>query len=422
MHGSGFNTFFKTNKKKSGVLLLLLSVFFLATCISNRKRNSPDLRSPEYAGSAECKNCHQEVYENYAKAAHAATSSNQLPEEVQSAFQSGKNIFSFNDSEYVAMGKTDSVFNQSYYKNGNKAFSHPIDIVVGSGRKAQTYLYYTDKGKISQLPISYFIPKHLWANSPGFPTDHPKFDRNVPSYCMGCHSSFVDVKQSYTGTIMQEAFQKNRIIYGIDCERCHGPAQEHVKYHAEYPQVKEAKFITKIAGLSRVQKNDMCALCHSGFKDVQQSLFNFKPGDNLGNYYIPDFGRVDTANLDVHGNQTQLMMASKCFQLTNDLTCNSCHDVHKKERDNIALLSQRCMNCHQQVKHNFLRRDKNFIAAIQNNCIDCHMPLKASAAITMQTMGNTSLYPDYIRTHLITVYKAETKKYLDSLDRSLKVK
>jgi len=421
MHGS-INTFFKSNKKKSGVLLIILSFFFLATCISNNKRNFSDLRSAQYAGSAECKNCHLAVYESYAKAAHAATSSNRLPDEVQSAFQPGKNVFSFNEGEYVAMEKRDSVFVQSYYKKGSKVFSHPVDIVVGSGRKAQTYLYYNNKEKISQLPISYFMALHSWANSPGFPSDHPKFDRNVPSYCMGCHSSFVEVKQTYTGAVMQEAFQKNRIIYGIDCERCHGPAGEHVKYHTEYSKEKEARFITKIAELSRVQKNDMCALCHSGFKDVQQSLFNFKPGDNLGNYYIPDFGRTDTANLDVHGNQTQLMMASKCFQLNNNLTCNSCHDVHQKERDNIGLLSQRCMNCHQQVKHNFLRSDKNFITAIQNNCIDCHMPLKASAAITMQTMGNTSLFPDYIRTHLITIYKTETKKYLDSLDRTLKIK
>ncbi len=413
-------TFLTANKKKLGVLMMLLFVFFLATCISNKKRTSADLRSAAYAGAAQCKKCHQTIYESYLNAAHAATSSNKLPGEVIAAFASGKNIFRFNDSEYVAMEKWDSIYGQSYYRSDDKKFSHPIDIVVGSGRKAQTYLYYNDKQKISQLPISYFMTEHAWANSPGFPADHPKFDRNVPSYCMGCHSSFVDVKQTYTGAVMQEAFQKNKIIYGIDCERCHGPAQAHVEYHNEHPQVNEAKFITKIAGLSRVQKNDMCALCHSGFKDVQQSLFNFKPGDNLGNYYIPDFGRVDTANLDVHGNQTQLMMASKCFQLNNNLTCNSCHNVHLKERDNITLLSQRCINCHQQTKHSFLRRDKNFTDAIQNNCIDCHMPLKASAAITMQTMGNTSLYPDYIRTHLITTYKAETKRFLDSLDRNLK--
>ncbi len=412
------HTFLNANKRKSAVLLLLSLIFFLATCISNTKTKSTDIRSDKYAGTATCINCHKTVYDNYTKTAHAATSSNQLPEEVQAAFANGNNIFHFNDSEYVAMEKTGNVFGQSYYRNGKKMFTHPIDIVVGSGRKAQTYLYYNDKEKISQLPISYFITEHDWANSPGFPADHPKFDRNVPSYCMGCHSSFVDVKQTYTGAVMQEAFQKNKIIYGIDCERCHGPAKEHVDYHTEHSQVKEAKYITKIAGLNALQKNDMCALCHSGFKDVQQSLFNFKPGDNLNNYYIPDYGRVDTAHLDVHGNQTQLMMASKCFQLNNNLTCNSCHNVHVKERDNISLLSQRCINCHQQVKHSFDSNDKNLTAALQHNCIDCHMPLKASVAITMQTMANAKIYPDYIRTHLITIYKEESRKFLDSLNRT----
>jgi hypothetical protein len=315
------------------------------------------------------------------------------------------------------MEKLDSGYYQSYYSNGKKLFSQRFDITVGSGRKAQTYLYYNDRKKISQLPISYFISQNSWANSPGFPEDHPKFDRNIPSNCMGCHSSFIEVKQTYTGVVMQEEFEKNMIVYGIDCERCHGPARDHVEYQTNHLQGKESKFMTKIATLNRTQQNDMCALCHSGFRDVQQSLFNFKPGDNLVNYYIPKYGRIDTANLDVHGNQTQLMLGSKCYKLSNNLTCNSCHNVHVKERDNISILSQRCITCHKQVDHSFINADKKLTQTVQNNCIDCHMPLKASEAITMLTKQKTDAYPDYIRTHLITIYKEETKKILDSINK-----
>jgi len=303
---------FGRNKKIFAALLIVLSVFFFSTCISNSKPTETDIRGEAYAGSAQCKNCHQ-VYDNYIHAAHFNTSSDSLPVTVQSAFEKDKNTFKFNDSIEVVMEKIDGHYYQSYYRNGNKRFSHPFDIVVGSGRKAQTYLYYNDKKKISQLPISYFMTEGTWANSPGFPAEDAKFDRNVPSYCLGCHSSFVQVKQTYTGVVMQEEFEKNKIVYGIDCERCHGAARAHVEYQTDHPQEKESKFIAKIQSLNRIQKNDLCALCHSGFRDVQQSLFNFKPGDNLNNFYIPDYGRIDTANLDVHGNQTQLMMASKCY-------------------------------------------------------------------------------------------------------------
>jgi hypothetical protein len=408
------NFLFTANKKTATLLLILISIIFLSRCISKSKLKEADLRGEEYAGSLHCKDCHQRVYDTYIHTAHFNTSSNFLPATIQESFEPGKNSFKFNDSVEVVMEKIEGRFYQSYYQNGKKRFSYPFNIVVGSGRKAQTYLYYNDKGKISQLPISYFMAEHTWANSPGFPADDAKFNRNVPSYCLSCHSSFIAVKQSYKGVVMQEEFEKDKLIYGIDCERCHGPALAHVEYHTDHPQEKQSRFITKIQTLNRAQKNDMCALCHSGFRDVQQSLFNFKPGNDLSNFYIPYFGRVDTANLDVHGNQSQLMMGSKCYQASNNLTCTSCHNVHVKERDDIAAFSNRCISCHKQVNHSFSVTDRSLNDLIQNNCIDCHMPLKPSNIITMLTMKNLSAHPDYIRTHLIAIYSEETKKFLAS--------
>ena len=403
--------FLAAHKKLVTVFVILVCIIFLSNCIADS--NEADIRGEVYAGAQTCKKCHEQIYDSYIQTAHFNTSSNLLPVEVRAAIKDGKNVFRFNDSTEVIMEKIDGDYYQSYYRNGKKLLSHAFDITVGSGRKAQTYLYYNDKKKVSQLPISYFMTEHAWANSPGFPANEAKFDRNVPSYCLGCHSSFVDVKQTYKGVVMSEEFERDKIVYGIDCERCHGPAKAHADYFTDHPNAKQGKFLTSIKTLNRVQQNDMCALCHSGFKDVLQSLFKFKPGNDLNNYYIPDFGRVDTANLDVHGNQTQLMMASKCFQMSNSLTCNSCHNVHVKEREDLAIFSQRCMNCHQQVKHSFAGSELKSI--LQSNCIDCHMPLKASNAITLLTNQKVSAVPDYIRTHLITIYKKESKALLDSL-------
>lgn len=391
-------------------ILILLCIVFLSNCISNSEQTDP--RGGAYAGSQACRKCHEGIYNNYIQTAHFNTSSNKLPIEVRATFKNGKNVFRFNDSTQVVMERIDGQYYQSYYRNGKKLLSHAFDITIGSGRKAQTYLYYNDRKKISQLPVSYFMTEHAWANSPGFPAHEAKFDRNVPSYCLGCHSSFIDVKQTYKGVVMTEEFERDKLVYGIDCERCHGPAKAHVDYFTEQPQGRQ-KFITSISKLNRIQQNDQCALCHSGFKDVLQSLFKFKPGDDLNNFYVPDFGRVDTANLDVHGNQTQLMMASKCFQASSSLTCNSCHNVHLNEKENLTVFSQRCMDCHQQVKHSFEETDIKPI--MDHNCINCHMPLKASNAITLLTNQKPGAVPDYIRTHLITVYNKESKAFLDSL-------
>lgn len=400
--------------KLSIIVLALLCVIALANCIS-ATRQSDDLRGPMYAGSEACRSCHQAIYESFIQTAHANTTSDSIHPAALNAFVQGKNVFAFNDSVSVVMEHLDGKYYQAYYRSGQKVFAHPFDITVGSGRKAQTYLYYNDKKKISQLPISYFMTEQAWANSPGFPAIDAKFDRNVPSNCLGCHSSYVAVNQTYKGVVMQEEFEKGKIVYGIDCERCHGPALAHVEYFTNRPKATDDKFLTSIRTLNRIQKNDMCALCHSGFRDVQQSLFKFKPGDDLNNFFAPVFGRQDTAQMDVHGNQAQLMMASACYTQTNTLTCTSCHNVHTTEKDNMVLFSQRCMNCHQQVTHSFTGKNAALDNAVRTNCVDCHMPLKPSSAITMLTNQKMSAVPDQIRTHRITIYDKESRAFLDSL-------
>ena len=145
----------KSHKILSVTAVILLCIVVLSNCMSDAEK-AADLRGPVYAGSQTCRKCHQQVYDSYVQTAHYNTSSNVLPVAVQENFEQGRNVFKFNDSTEVVMEKIDGKFYQSYFRGGKKLLSHPFDIVVGSGRKAQTYLYYNDKKKISQLPISYF--------------------------------------------------------------------------------------------------------------------------------------------------------------------------------------------------------------------------------------------------------------------------
>ena len=405
---------FKKKKTLSAAILVLIFSLFMWNCVSTSTSPGPDIRGKAYAGSASCSTCHRQIYNEFIRTAHFHTSSDTLPTIVRSAFEKGRNEFDFNDSLKVVMEENNGQYYQTALQNGNKINSHSFDIVIGSGRKAQTYLYYNDN-RIFQLPISYFMAEHTWANSPGFTASYARFDRSIPSACFGCHSSFIAVNKTYKGLQLQETFEKGQIAYGIDCERCHGPAAEHVAWYTEHPEEKQVKFITTIRSLNRSQKTDLCAICHSGLQDAQQSLFLFKPGDKLSDFYFPDFKHADPQNLDVHGKQTQLMMASKCYQLSNELTCNSCHNVHVKERENITGFSERCITCHKEVNHSFAQKDKEISSMIQNDCISCHMPLTPSRTITLLTKQQTSATPDYIRNHLIKIYPEATKRFLDSL-------
>lgn len=47
------------------------------------------------------------------------------------------------------------------------AKSERFDLVIGSGRKGQTYLY-RKNGLLFELPVSYLTVLRGWINSPGF--------------------------------------------------------------------------------------------------------------------------------------------------------------------------------------------------------------------------------------------------------------
>jgi hypothetical protein len=393
----------------TGLLVTGITVFI--SCINNTDKHA-DVRGPKYAGDATCISCHKNVYDFYLHSAHKNTSRLASRATILGSFTSPENEFVYNAADKVVMEQKGNDFYQTEYKNNVKAASYKFDISVGSGRKAQTYLF--KKGdEIHQLPVSYFVPSASWANSPGFFSDRPYFDRNIPSGCFGCHASAANVEVVQTGGVqLSEKFISGGMLLGIDCERCHGPAKEHVDYHTEHPGEKIGKYITDIRTLSRNQKMDMCGVCHSGIKKAIQPVSNFKPGDKLEDFYYPSGLRPDVESIDVHGTQVQFIMASQCYIKSNNLTCTSCHDPHQKESSDLALFSQRCMNCHTEANHNFCKMAPQLGEAIKANCIDCHMPTKPSKVIQLLTNGTQSPLPDFIRTHVVAVYPEETQKVL----------
>jgi hypothetical protein len=394
---------------------IVVCITIFSQCISNGAKEH-DLRGAGYAGAATCASCHKNIYDSYTSTAHYKTSRPGSSTSIKGSFTSPDNVFAYKKGLQVVMENRNNVLSQTSYYNGAPQETHPFDIAIGSGRKAQTYLYWKED-KYYQLPVSYFVPAHSWANSPGFPADHPKFDRLVPSTCFGCHSSAVALKDiKMEGLNITEAFEKNQVVYGIDCERCHGPAASHVNFHTEHPQEKKPMYITAIRSLKNVQQLDMCGICHSGLRTPQKPASAFRPGDSLSDYFYPDFTKATRATeMDVHGTQYQLFTASQCFRKSKDMNCSSCHNTHTSEQDNLQVFSQRCMNCHKEADHTFCKMKGVSAADLIANCVDCHMPALPSSKIALLTNGQTSPTPDSIRTHLITFYEDQTQKILARL-------
>lgn len=396
------------------ITIVFLIILTLSQCI-NRKDQAAnsDPRGEEYADADKCNNCHKDIYNSYLHTAHHNSSSPATKETVKGNFEPKANEYFYRPDVKIVMEQRNDGLYQVAYKDNVEKQANRFDVAIGSGRKAQTYLYWVEDNAY-QLPISYFVPAKSWVNSPGYPPHQVRFDRNIPIGCFECHSTCIKVtSNAVVGENIIDNFDKNSIQYGIDCQRCHGPAARHVSFHEEHPEEKAPKFITRYSSLSRQQQVSMCAVCHSGIQQTLMSTFQFKPGDTLTNKFFAPAAPVNNINdLDVHGNQTQLLRASACYLKSKTLTCSSCHNTHLTEREDIALFSQRCINCHNNTSHNLGPMESKLGSSIIKNCIDCHMPAKPSKVITLLSNAQASATPDLIRTHLIKIYPEESERFL----------
>ncbi|PWT74600.1 MAG: hypothetical protein C5B59_10850 [Bacteroidetes bacterium] len=403
-------TFSKYRKILLITAFTVTSIFLLTQCMQNKKEKTaqaPLVRFEAFAGSETCAGCHRKIYETHIHTAHYLTTRPAVQEFIKGSFDKGKNAYAYDSTFVIVMEKRDSGFYQVGYFHGAERIAKRFDIVVGSGSKGQTFI--TRFGnRLYQLPVSYFTAANSWANSPQFPRHPVVFNRGITSRCLECHSTFVT--KFATNRDAQEEFNFNQIIYGVDCEKCHGPAAKHVEFQSQNPTETKAKYIINPKNFSRQQMLDLCALCHGGRLRKTKPSFQFQPGDTLSNFFDIDSSTVLPENIDVHGNQFGLLRASKCFRMSG-MTCVSCHNPHENERGKIALFSERCMNCHNGQQAHMCKLTDSIGYAISKNCIDCHMPLQASHSITELLPGKQEPTAAMIRSHYIAIYPNESKNF-----------
>ena len=399
----------------SCMLFIICGGSFLCLSFNVPSTNSNSTAEPDtgYAGSKTCMNCHKDIYTEHIKTAHYLSSSLASAQSVKGSFKQGENTFVYNKFMKVVMEKTDSSFFQTAYVSNTAYQSAPFDIVIGSARKGQTYLYWNGD-KLFELPVSYYTKLNSWCNSPNLNPAFVNFGKPISARCMECHATYAQTQEQPDSSAV---FEKNSIILGIDCERCHGAAEQHVVYHMQHPHDTIAKYIINPKLLSRARQLDACALCHSGVRKEIQPAFSFTVGDTLNKYSLPAYNPDSTSWLDVHGNQYGLLTSSKCFKMSS-MTCSSCHDVHKEEINEPKLFSSRCMDCHTDAAHNFCTLTALPQSELVNNCIDCHMPLLPSKKIFLEMSDKNKSTPDLVRTHRIAIYPEQTKMFIERLQKN----
>lgn len=374
-------------------LLTMASVFFLQ-CVRSPV-TAKDPRGEQFAGSASCMGCHKNIFDTYILTPHFNTSEQTSFTDLKNKINTHNNKISFINNQTVRLEKKNETYFQRYYKGDKLLASESMDITFGSGEKAQTFAYWKDQ-QLFELPLTYLHEMNLWTNSPGFPANQPYYSRMITGKCLECHSSFAQKISVKTGAMkIAEKLNPNTIILGIDCERCHGAAAQHVQFHTDHPGEKKAEFMKSISALTRQQQLDGCATCHSGDQPSMQSLFNFKPGDKISDYFIYYPG--SRSDPDVHGMQMQSLQLSECFKQST-LTCVTCHSPHLEANNNRGVFIAGCISCHQPSAHVTQMQSE------KGDCITCHMPLRNSKSLDFNNSTENKAIPYRLRTHRIAIY------------------
>ena len=396
--------------KWSFSIVILLAGFFVCNCKDSIEESAyykPEIlathfNGEKFVGSMVCKECHSDIYASHVHTAHYNTSSIADSSTVKGSFKEGLNRLTLENVEFEMKSQNDTLFQSTTIKNrSTKVPKSSFDIVIGSGVKGQSYLNW-EQNELFQMQVSYYTPGDKWVNSPSFP--NYSYSRPIGDACLKCHMTFA-TNNNIPKKI--NSYNREQMVYGIDCERCHRPGEKHVVYHRQNPQDKEGMYMPKLQELSKQQRLGACAQCHSGLRQelLKGTPFSFLTGNDLNDFSKNYDQGVSNEELDVHGNQYGLLTSSQCFKKSDIMDCTTCHNPHSNQRGKSNYFNAKCISCHSNS--NSCKADDKKRTVAHNNCIECHMPTKASNAMMVQLNKDSLETSFYVRTHLIGVYSEE---------------
>ena len=378
-----------------GVATVVAVLFVLA-----RRHPEPwphPVRAANAVGDSACLSCHREKA-SFESTAHRLTTRNPTRGAIIGSFRSGENVLlTTNPSLHFRMDADSTGFYQSAVVGrapDTSSRTERIAFVAGSGRKGQSFLYWIGD-QMYQLPVSYWTSLGKWINSPGpaYVDGEANFERAVSPRCFECHATWIEPVADVSTA---NRYLHGSAILGITCERCHAAGAEHVARERSLLRAVRRPAIVNPSRLPRERQIETCGQCHAGLGVLKELPFTYVAGRRLDDYlYLPPLSSEVT--VDVHGNQVALLSRSACFR-SSQMTCVTCHDVHRQQRD-LAELSGKCLTCHKEQSCGLFPTRGH---ALVGRCVDCHMPLQSSNLIVSALEGKQERVQ--VRTHWIRVY------------------
>jgi len=321
----------------------------------------------KYVGKEQCRMCHAEIYDSYiqtgmGKSLHYATKEHSAlaNSDMQLVHDHIRNLF------YEPFFKNDSLYIKEFRLKGRDTthlLIKKVNYKIGSGQHTNSHLFEIN-GYVHQMPYTYYTQDEIADLPPGFEDGgNSRFSREIGLECMSCHNAHSNHEE--------ESLNKySQIPQGIDCERCHGPGEEHVKRKLAGEIIDTSKYIdysiVNPAKLALDLQFDVCQRCHLQGTSILapgKSFESFKPGMHLEDVMDTYLPRYEDDHSFIMASHADRLKQSSCFK-NSEITCISCHNPHKSVTTlKTDYFDNKCMQC-----HNICEDEQT------QDCASCHMP------------------------------------------------
>jgi len=399
---------------RSAYSLLLLAVFVVFFCVNGCFNGNASVQSDspyfnhhdsvKYLGIEACKNCHSDKFETFLHTGMGQSFDLASTQKSAASFHAIKPVYdSISDLYYVPYWENQELYIKEFRLLGKDTIHkliEKIDYIIGSGQHTNSHLI-NRNGYLFQAPLTWYAQKKQWDLPPGFENgNNSRFSRLIGLECLSCHNAI-------PGFYPQSENRYFSVPQGIDCERCHGPGELHVKNINEGKVVDISRAIdfsiVNPAKLSWDLQIDVCQRCHLQGNAVlkeNKTYTDFKPGMPLSSVmdvFMPKYAG-DNSKFIMASHAERLQM-SACFTQSNKqndagvlkLTCITCHNPHVSVKvTGTKIFNDACIKCH--TTKDACSASPELRLAKNNDCSGCHMPLSGTIDIP-----HVSVHDHYIR-------------------------
>ena len=339
----------------------------------------------QYVGSSQCRPCHEKFYQLWAPSHHGLAMQPYTSEFAAANLTPQKEDIAINSVRYKAYIGPDAgyVLEKS---PGASPKKYPIQHVLG-GKNVYYFLTMLDQGKLQTLPVSYDVNRKQWYDTaasgmrhfPGNLVDSPFHWTDRPytfnTSCYGCHVS--QLVKNYD--VQSDSYNTQWKEPGINCEACHGPAQEHVKVFTEAaktgqtPEDMKLVTVTQSRGYTPHQVDASCLSCHSKGAVITSE---FIPGEDFYQHYdLSTFEHPDyyADGRDLGENYTMTTWSMSPCMKKGKLDCVYCHTSSGRYRFTGGNANQACVPCHKD-KADIQKHTHHKPNSGVTQCVLCHMP------------------------------------------------